>query len=104
MPNPANFPPGAIAGTVVGVVVIMTLAAALCFLIGRRRTTKDKEPDTMPARDVQSPVFPTAGPIMSPNDIVHYSRLDNRDVTSPTYTLHSNSAMYSKSVDHPDVL
>ena len=67
--NQASFPPAAIAGIVVGVVVILALSAALCFLIGRKRMSKAQETIFSPAGSVNTPTFSTYGQnVASPSE------------------------------------
>lgn len=97
--DPANFPPGAIAGVVVGVVVILALAAALFFLIGRHHNNKNLGTDSVPTYGVDGPMFPTVEPVMSHNSMAYIPQPLQNNLMSPTYSIYDTSTAASKSVN-----
>lgn len=106
-----SFPPGAIAGVVVGAVAIIALAAALFYFIGRHRSMKAREAaqglfgaETSPYGSTNSPGSPTPGePMIGPGGMVYvpvkamdYNRLSMSQVspiTNPHYSTVSSHDM-----------
>jgi hypothetical protein len=96
----SSFPPGAIAGVVVGAVAIIALAAALFYFVGRHRTVKAREAAGAALSGANekgqsggaSPIPALPGqPVLGPGGMVyvpaqqHDYGYDNRMSMPPTY-------------------
>jgi hypothetical protein len=103
----SSFPPGAIAGVVVGAVAIIALAAALFYFVGRHRSMKAREAaqglfgaEKSPY-STNSPSSPTPGePMIGPGGMVYvpvkamdYNRMSMPQI-SPTTNPHYSTVSH----------